>query len=105
MILSTLITTLALSSGVTAPGIEPAPVLQAALDESMGEITRADLENGLFVIRMDGDKILRLKVDDRTVYKKGEEVARKEDVLAVGNEVSVTHAEGTASLVSLKLED
>ena len=98
---------LAALAAPTTPAIAtpPVPIVQAAIDVAAGKISRVDSEGNAFVLTLEDGKTLNLRVNDKTTYKKGEKPARKEDVLAVGNAVSVTHADGTASLITMKADD
>jgi len=100
MILSNILASLALVPGqqqIPSPAIVE---IRFAIEDSEGTIARVDLPNNLFVLQS-GEELKRLTINENTKYMKGGDPIRKEDALKPGAKVTVTHADGVASVVSV----
>jgi hypothetical protein len=73
----------------------------AFVDDMQAQITAVDLEKSTFSVKIEGREV-SLTYDERTQFMLDGEKSSAARVLAVGREVSVTHAGGKASKVEAK---
>lgn len=100
-----LITLPLLLGAPAATPAEPVVVERPAADESSGEVTRVDHEKNVFAIRVGEEETLRLKMDNNTKFYRGEKEITAKQALKIGAQVTVEHADGTASKVTLAADD
>jgi hypothetical protein len=99
-----LTTALGLPAGI-APATPAPNAIAIAQDDvnetARGSIKSVDTAKTSFVIAGTGEgaKDTTVTVNDTTVYMKDGKVSTKDEVLKVGNNVTVTHKKGTASKV------
>ena len=103
-------TLLALTTAMGLPaGLAPATAAPNAIaiaqddvtETARGSIKSVDATKKSFVIAGTGEgaKDTTVTIDDKTVYMKDGKVSTKDEVLKVGNNVTVTHKKGLASKV------
>ena len=73
----------------------------ALVDDMQAQITAVDLEKSTFSVKIEGREV-SLTYDERTQFTLDGEKSSAARVLAVGRNVSVTHAGGKASKVEAK---
>lgn len=69
-----------------------------AAESVEGTIASVDLENKSFEIKA-GDRSQTFETNEDTKYYVGDKISTRDEVLKVGKEVTVTHADGLASRV------
>ena len=81
-------------AGVVAP--------QEETQTTIGSIKSVNKEAKSFVVTSSDKKDTTVRTDDKTIYMLDGKVAKMEDVVKVGNDVTVTHKGGLASKVESK---
>lgn len=102
--LSSMIVPLALIAAAAAPAsAAPAKheIRSSVADDTRAQITAVDLEKSTFTVKIEGREV-SLTYDERTQFMLDGEKSSAARVLAVGRNVSVTHAGGKASKVEAK---